>query len=133
MTKESQSVKLLSRKVVLSWKKATESTDISWSEIFPIICALYELDNNFQNDNSFKRLNVEKSLFYTKFQKTLESLNLSHHNIHYFRRDTKHLLKTFIEVNRGIRKLQDNGTTEDNEYHAVKKIKGINYFYYNNI
>jgi len=124
MTKESQSVKLLSRKVVLSWKKATESTDISWSEIFPIICALYELDNNFQNDNSFKRLNVEKSLFYTKFQKTLESLNLSHHNIHYFRRDTKHLLKTFIEVNRGIRKLQDNGTTEDNEYHAVKKIKG---------
>jgi len=125
MTKEDQNVKLLSRKVVLSWKKATESSDISWSEIFPIICALYELDNNFQNDNSFKRLNVEKSLFYTKFQKTLESLNLSHHNIHYFRRDTKHLLKTFIEVNRGIRKLQDNGNgTEENEYHATKKIKG---------
>jgi len=131
MTKEKQNTKLISRKVVLSWKKATESENVSWSEIFPIICALYELDNNFQNDNSFKRLNVEKSLFYTKFQKTLESLNLSHYNIHYFRKLTKHLLKTFIEANKEINKLQNDGT-EDNEYHTIKKIEGNNKLIFNN-
>jgi len=122
MYKDKYKVKYLSRKVVLAWKKASESQVISWHEIFPIICALYELDDNFQKDEAFKALNIESQPFYSHFQEILNELNLTKHDIHYFRKITKHLLKTYIEVNKELHKLQDQN--KDLDSHSLASCKG---------
>jgi len=114
MYKDKYKVKYLSRKVVLAWKKAADSKTISWQEVFPIICALYELDDNFQKDESFQALNVENQPFYCQFQEILNDLNLTKHDIHYFRKLTKHLLKTYLDVNKELHKLQDQSKNTDN-------------------
>jgi len=107
MYKDKYKIKYLSRKVVLAWKKAADSQALSWQEIFPLICALYELDDNYQKDETFKILNIEKQPFYSHFQEILNELNITNHDIHYFRKMTKHLLKTYLDVNKELYKLQD--------------------------
>ncbi|KAG4089267.1 hypothetical protein H8356DRAFT_957013 [Neocallimastix lanati (nom. inval.)] len=106
MYRDKYRIKYLSRKVVLAWKKAADSQAISWQEIFPLICALYELDDNYQKDETFKTLNIEKQPFYSHFQEILNELNITNHDIHYFRKLTKHLLKTYLDVNKELHKLQ---------------------------
>ncbi|ORX42523.1 hypothetical protein BCR36DRAFT_416014 [Piromyces finnis] len=100
-------VKFISRKVIIAWKNAIESSSLSWQEIFPVICALYELDDNFHKDEAFQNLKIESMPFYAHFKEILKELNLANFNIHYFRKLTKHLLKIYLETNKEIRQIQE--------------------------
>lgn len=106
MLSDKYKVKAISRKVILAWKRASETSNVTWEEIFPVICALYELDDNFHKDESFQNLKIESMPFYAHFKDILKDLNLANFNIHYFRKLTKYLLKTYLEANKELRLIQ---------------------------